>query len=90
MINGQTVYEELKKEREQRKGSRVRILVGKYAGREAICRSVIFEEDYHNQNFSFMYCVPPLRIRPPADDQYDVLNDGEARMYRHPEEFEWI
>ena len=81
-------YKLLEKERDAKQYKCVRLLTGKYEGREGVCKGVTVSETY-DKRLCFTYCIYVLRAD--AESTFDVLNtDGESRAFRPQEEFEWI
>lgn len=68
------------------RGTPVRVLVGKYAGREAVITEVHFDP-FRKTERAWTFCCMVQR----SDGSGKHLNaDGESRCYRPPSEFEVI
>lgn len=82
-MHGMTMHRLQREARERVVGTKVKILSGKYAGREAIIDGVTF--DVHRAKW--LFCCMVLR----ADGSGEILNtDGESRMYRGWDDFSEI
>lgn len=86
LIAAKAMHDFIVAHQEKVRGTQVRLLVGKYAGREAVITEVAFDP-FRRSERAWTYCC--MVARHDGSDRH-LNTDGESRSYRPPSEFEII